>query len=314
MSATPLRMMQKSEFINDRPEEVLKSLRELLETGIIRQKELEKFTGFSAATISQVLNDKYEGDTEKIHLRLISFYRSWIAKNTIVSTTIVDEIHALMTLAWRRKCIVRINGRFGGGKTKAAQLFCVKNDYAVFVPLSNSESPVSILHRIGEAIGISNLTGSVQDKLKTIVRALKRNPKMLVIDEADELKKNTLATLRYLWDENEEYCSIILITTSRFDSLITHPDLGYLQSRIAITKEIADFSKDEVKKIIDKWDHKLNTETINRLYLWMIDNFAGRSLVHLMMTAHDFMLMNGKKKIDDDCIEEALTYQSTRKK
>lgn len=303
----PLSLIEKSSFTSDSPAEAIKFLRTGVENGKIKLREIENFTEFSSSVISQTLNEKYEGDIDKITDALVRFYQNWMAKKFVVKTQAVEEIYATMMLAWKRKAIAWIRGDFGKGKTKSAHSFCGEYDFAKFIHLNSATNTVSILHRIAESIGLNSLSGSKEDKLQAVIRHLKRNPLMLVVDEADELNPRTLATLRDIHGDGE-YCAIILIITHRFDKLIQRPELGYLRSRITIKREIRDTTLNEAKKIIDFWNHKLKHEDIKNAYSWAMKNYSLRSLVALMNRAYDVAQMNKQKIIDSDCLEEAYSW------
>jgi|GEM_PF-5800330 len=197
-NAVRMELIEQSKLSSGSSDEVLKRLNQLLNEGELSQRDIAKFTGYSTSVISQALAGNYEGDVEKIEDALGRCYRNWLAKNAVVETGVVREIHATMMLAWKRKEMARITGPFGRGKSKALSRFVALNpDFAVYLELTSTTSAVSILHRIAEALNIeSQMSGSADDKLMTIIRALQRKPRLIVIDEADNLKPKTLAILK----------------------------------------------------------------------------------------------------------------------
>lgn len=306
-STASLQLIERASFTTDSPTEILKFLKTQIDEGKIKVREIENFTTYKAPTISQIFSNTYGAESQSVVDGLIRFYHHWMSKKYVVKTKWVEDIFATMMLCWKRKAIAQIRGDFGKGKTKAAHSFCSEYEFARFVNLSSSTNTVSILYRIADAIGVNNLVGSKEDKLQTIIRALKRKPLMLVIDEADELNPRTLAVLRDIHGDGE-YCAIVLIVTHRFDKLITRPELGYLKSRITIKREIGDAAPEDAKKIIDFWDHKLSREDVKKAYSWSMKNYSLRSLVALMNRAHDVQQMTKKKTIDSDCIDEAYSW------
>jgi DNA transposition AAA+ family ATPase len=292
-------------------DEIKKRLNQLLSEQEISQRDIAKFTGYSTPTISQALADNYEGDVDKIEDALARFYRNWLAKNAVVETGVVKEIHATMMLAWKRKEMARITGAFGRGKSKALSRFVALNsEFACYLELTSTTSAVSILHRIAEALNIeSQMTGSADDKLMSIIRALQRRPRLLVIDEADNLKPRTLAILKDVHGgESAERCAIILAGTDRLKKILQDPTLGYLRRRIRIAREIGDITSDEAKKIVNMWPNNLDNSDLKEMWDWSVRKFGVASLVALMTRAYDVMQMTGKKKIDDDCVTMAYSY------
>ena len=207
-----LELIEKSKFANDNSTEIRTQLKALVDSGEIKLREISRFTTFEPSTISQALNNKYEGDVEKLDDALRRFYRNYVAKFAIIQTRVVVDIHETMQLAWKRREIALIRGPFGRGKSKAAHRFCALNDYAAFLELTSSTSSVSILHRIAEALGVEGqMSGSQDDKLHAIIRSLQRKPRLLIVDEADELKPRTLAILRDIHGEKTERCGMVLV-------------------------------------------------------------------------------------------------------
>ncbi|MBI2427503.1 MAG: AAA family ATPase [Ignavibacteriales bacterium] len=310
-AATRMELIEQSKISSGNSDEVRKRLNQLLTEGEISQRDISKFTRYSTSVISQALSDSYEGDVEKIEDALARFYRNWLAKNAVVETGVVKEIHATMMLAWKRKEMARITGLFGRGKSKALSRFVALNsDFALYLELTSTTSAASLLHRLADALNISSkMSGSTDDKLYTIIRELQRYPKLLVIDEADNLKPRTLAILKDIHgDESAERCAIVLAGTDRLKKLLLDPTLGYLRRRIRITREIGEITQQEAKKIVDMWTHNLDGQDLKEMWDWSVRKFGVASLVALMTRSYDVMQMSNKKKIDSDCVEMAYSY------
>lgn len=294
---------------NESIAEIKSTLRALCESKELSLRDISRFTGYSQSVASQVLNDKYDGDSEKMNESIARFYRNWVASNLIVETSVVKQIHATMLLAWKRKLITQITGHFGCGKSKSSARFVALNDFACYVELTSTTSPQSLLHRIAEALNCeSQMRGSQDDKLSAIIRNLQRNNRQLVIDEADNLRARTLAILKDIWGgENEGRCSIVLIGTDRLKKLLTDPVLGYLRRRISLKTEVGDIGFEEAKKIADFWPHKLDRDELKQAWSWSLKKFGVATLVVLMARAYDVMQLNEKNKIDSDCLEGAMS-------
>ncbi len=306
---TKLSLIGNAKFATEKPDEIRAQLKSLLDAGEIRLRDIEKITSYKGPTISQHLSGTYEGDREKLDDALRRFYRSWVAKHAIVQTRVVEEIHAIMLLAWKRKEIALIRGKFGRGKSKAASRFAALHDYVVFVELSGITSPTELLHRVADSLNIqSGMTGTRSDKLAAIVRSLQRNPKLIVIDEADELRPRTLALLRDIHGERTERCAIVLIATERFDNILKDPELGYLRRRITIKRDIGELALDEARAICRMWPTSISNDSIKEAFSWSSRHFGVASLVNIMLRAYDVMQLKGEKEIDDECMDAAYAY------
>jgi DNA transposition AAA+ family ATPase len=306
--ATKLELIEKLNITVDQsPEDVKVQIQTLLERGEMRLKDIERATGYKSTAISLHLKGKYEGDMDDA---LVRFYRSWVAKWTIVRTKVVEEIQVVMELTWKRREIGMIVARFGRGKTKAAQLYCaVHPDYSRFIELSGASSPAELINKIAEALDISDLLqGSISNKLQAIIRALERKPKLIVVDEADELKPKSLKLIRDIHGDNQERCAIVLIATDRLLKLLQNNELGYLRRSITIKRRVEDIDFDEAKEIADRYPHDLDKGELKQAWDWSKKKDGIASLVNLMRRGYDLMLMRDLKEIDSDTLKEAYSW------
>jgi DNA transposition AAA+ family ATPase len=288
--------------------EVIARLKTFVEQGEVTLREIGRATDYSPSVISQVLGGSYAGDTEKATDAIARFYRAWLDRQSIVKTKTVTIITNIMDLIYKRRDIGLIVGRFGAGKTKAGTSYAAHNPKtSAFIDVKSTTSPAAILHRIGDALNITNLIGSQDDKLHTVIRNLQRNPRLLIIDEADNLKPRTLAIIKDVHGgEAAERCGIVLIGTERIKETLRMKELGYLESRIGIKQVIGDISFNEAEEIMDRWPHSLDREDKQEIYIWAMNHFSTRSLVKVMARSYDVMQMEGKRTIDVKCRDAAL--------
>lgn len=309
-TAVKLDMVQRANFMSDSPQEVKKKLRELIESGEIRLREIEDVVGYKTATLSLHLAGKYEGDAERLDDAMVRFYRQWVAKNTIVNTSVVQQIHGFMELAWKRRRLSAIIGPNGRGKTKAVNRYAAEHqDYAVVVELSAVFTPRDLLNRIGDALRITHaMVGSRSERLQAIVRAIQRKPILLVIDQGDEVSPKAVKLLRDIHGDEQARCGIVIVTTEKFEKILRDPELIYMRRRIRMKLKIAEIAFKEAKEIAGLWPHNLEDGELKKIWEWALRDFGVDSLVKRMDMAYDLMMLQGKRKIDSDCIEDALAY------
>ncbi|MFZ1082423.1 MAG: ATP-binding protein [Candidatus Kryptoniota bacterium] len=309
-SATNLRLIDNLKVNGYEPSDIRARVLELLDNGDMKLKDIEKATSFKSSTILQILHGKYDGDSRKALDSIASYYRYWLARYKTVKTHSIEEIHAVIELAWKRKEIAMVVGSFGKGKSEAALLYAVTHpDYAYFIELSGVSSTMELLTKIGEALDITDImTGSASNRLAAIIRTLQRQPKLLIIDEADELKPRSLKLLRDIRGDREERCAIVLIATEKLFRLLKDPQLGYFESRIAIKYRAHDVEFEEVVKIANKFPHKLDKLEIKTAWEWAKKHHSLRSFVLLFQRAYDMMQIKDLDEIDSDCIKEAYSW------
>jgi DNA transposition AAA+ family ATPase len=310
MPATNLALLDKLKVTGYEPADIKAQILELLDTGDMKLKDIEKATTYKVSTISQILHDKYEGDSAKVLDAIARYYRYWVARYKTVRTQAVEEIHAVIELAWKRKEIGMVVGSFGKGKSEAALLYAVSHpDYAYFIELSGVSGAMELLTKIGEALDITEImTGSASNRLAAIIRNLQRAPKLLIIDEADELKPKSLKLLRDIRGDRQERCAIVLIASEKLFRLLRDPQLGYFESRIAIKYRAHDIEFEEAVKIANKFPHDLDRSELKAAWDWAKKHHSLRSFVLLFQRAYDMMQMKDLDEIDSDCLKEAYAW------
>jgi DNA transposition AAA+ family ATPase len=294
--------------VTDGPQQIKIKLKSLIQTGEIKTREIVKETTFSPAVISQALSGTYEGDVERVDEALMRFYRRWIMSNLVIETAAITDIQGTFELAWKRKVLSTYTGDYGEGKTKAVMSYVVNNDnYSVYLTLTSTTTQQSLVHRIAEALNISSrMQGSLEDKLNSIIRELQRNPRLIVVDEADNLKAKTLAILKDIYgDQAAERCAIVLVGTEELIKLLHDPALGYLESRIGIKRKHISTTATEAKEIINMWPHRLEDSELSELWKRCAAAHYLRSLTLVMSRAYDNMQLDGKKAIESKHLDLA---------
>ncbi|MFN0156912.1 MAG: AAA family ATPase [Bacteroidota bacterium] len=295
------------------PERVLAKVKNSLDRGEISLKEIERFTSFATSTLSQLFNDKYEGDREKILNSVVRFWRSWIAKNSILHTAAAQQITQLFEICWKRKLIGLAIGDNGRGKSTAAQSYCaINSDRAVYLVLDESWRLLESLDALGEALGIeSQMTGPASLRKAAIIRALQRKPKLIVIDEGDEIKPRLLSVLRTIYGDQDGRCGIVVLGTTELEKMLRDPrnHLRYFDTRVAIRQKVSEMDDNDARKLVEEYDNDLERADIKQLCEWanhQSRNRGGmRALRHLMNLAQDIAQSSDKKEIDLDCIDAA---------
>ena len=86
-----LSLVEQSQY-NESIEEIKQTLRGLVDANEITLRDISKIAGFAPPTISQALNNKYEGDRDRLDEALARYYRSWIVSNAIVENSVTKKI------------------------------------------------------------------------------------------------------------------------------------------------------------------------------------------------------------------------------
>ena len=294
-------------------ETVTESIRRLQENGEITLKDIARFTGYQTSTLSQYFGGKYEAEPERIEQALIRFWKNWVSKNSVVKTQASEEVFALLQWAWKRKKIAVILGDNGRGKTMSTQAYCVAHpDECVYLALDATTRVLEFFDVLATSLGIeAQMTGPGSLRKAAIIRALQRKPRMIVIDEADEIKPSILSALRTIWADNEGRCAIVLVGTHELERMLRSPKnhLRYMDTRISLRLRIREMTEEDGGKLVNCYPHSLERAEIREIIDWANKSSRTqggmRSLANLMGNAYDIMQQDDKEEIDTDCIDRA---------
>ena len=199
--------------------ELQNQLEQYLQDEKLSQAKAAPIIGISQAALSQYRRSMYDkGDIEALERKLEEFFQikkekadndrkaepfKTKASAGYIPTTISEEAYKLIRYCQLEKGIVVIDGDAGIGKTKAAAKFLQDNpSTTVYVKATPSTSSTrSLLKMIAKVLKLpenqrtEDLSVSIQDKLK-------ETDKVIIIDEAQNLKFLTLEEIRGWVDED----------------------------------------------------------------------------------------------------------------
>jgi DNA transposition AAA+ family ATPase len=301
---------------NQTPEQVRSNITEAVHRGDFALKDIAKFTGFAPPTISQVLKGDYEGDTDKVVNALMRFWKNWLAKHSIIQTNAATEIQQLLAWAFKRKLIGVVTGDNGRGKTTAVQAYCAANpDDTAYLVLDQTTHIIDALNAIANALGIeAQMNGPASFRKAAIIRALQRKPRLIIIDEADEIKPRLLSILRTIYGDNDGRCGIVFVGTTKLERMLKHPanDLRYMDTRISLRRSVPEMDESDAIKLINEYEHDLERAEMREMLKWANTysrNQGGiRALRNLMNIAQDVAQSEEKSEIDIECINQAKGY------
>ncbi len=207
---------------NTKPEKVYdealtEQLREYIKRTGIAQSAVAKKIGYSDTTTSQYLNRKYPGDVEKFENNLREFLRqeaeadasrkqaaTYQLDESYKPTTISEDAYQYIRFAQINRALVILHGDAGAGKTKAAVQYYRDNPQStIYIRLHPSMAGLAgVGELLCEALDLPVVSSSKQ-MWKSIRERLQGTNKMIIVDEAQLLKRAPLDELRILPDEDE---------------------------------------------------------------------------------------------------------------
>lgn len=198
-------------------EALMKRVVAYMEQSAIPQAKLAKRIGRSNTAMSQYLGRKYPGNVEEIENLLREFLRqeeeagesraqleSYKLDEFYKPTTLSEDMYQCIRYAQINRELVILHGDAGAGKTKTARKYRRDNPQStIYISLTPSMAgAVGVAEMLCEKMGLPIMSNP---KMWKAIRAkLRGTNKVILVDEAQLLKKNALEELRTLPDEDDE--------------------------------------------------------------------------------------------------------------
>jgi DNA transposition AAA+ family ATPase len=243
-------------------------LRQLLDTERLPQGRVAKEANVSATTLSQWLNNIYQGDNVAIAAKLQQWLTAWIERNSRgglpegpewVETPSALRVVDGLRYAQIAQDMVVIYGGAGTGKTKGIEHHVRTSRNVFHATMSPATATVNAcLEAIVEALGIREYAKSTSGMHRAICARLKDTRGVLVIDEAQHLDVKALDQVRSIHDAVR--IGVALVGNENVYSRMTGgnraPYLDRLFSRIGKRIHLKRSSDGDVDAIVKAWGIK----------------------------------------------------------
>ena len=192
-------------------------VREYMKNTGISQNKLAPRVGVSSASLSNYLRNKMEGSVEGIENRLREFLQQeseaaaaqvqaapYNLDETYKPTSISEDVYQSIRYAQINRTLVMLHGDAGAGKTKAAVKYYRDNPQStIYIRLDPSMSGLAgVGELLGAALDLPAVSSSKQ-MWQAIRARLRGTNKVIIVDEAQLLKRAPMDELRILPDEDE---------------------------------------------------------------------------------------------------------------
>ncbi|HAX4917311.1 TPA: AAA family ATPase [Escherichia coli] len=288
-------------------------LRTLVENEETTFKQIALESGLSTGTISSFINDKYNGDNERVSQMLQRWLEKYHAVAELpepprfVETQTVKQIWTSMRFASLTESIAVVCGNPGVGKTEAAREYRRTNNNVWMITITPScASVLECLTELAFELGMNDTPRRKGPLSRALRRRLEGTQGLVIIDEADHLGAEVLEELRLLQESTRT--GLVLMGNHRVYSNMTGGnrtvEFARLFSRIAKRTAINKTKKADVKAIADAW--QINGENELEL-LQQIAQKPGalRILNHSLRLAA--MTAHGKgERVNEDYLRQAF--------
>lgn len=175
-------------------------------------------TNVSAATVSQILNDKWEKIADEMWRNIASQVgvSNWVK----VETRCYQLIHQTLADAQQYANTHAVTASAGSGKSYSAADYAATHPNAYHITCCEWWGPKSFFAEILRIMGLESrvVNNDNSAMIDTIVAALKRKEHPVVIfDEADKLQNKVLYGFISLYNQLEGSCGLVMMATDNLE-------------------------------------------------------------------------------------------------
>ena len=177
--------------------------------------------GVSSATISQVLNDKWELISDEMWRTIATQIGYDPRRWAVVETEGYRRMYHVLSDAQENSLVFAVVGDAGCGKSQAIKAYAESNRGVLVLSCSEYWNRKHFLTELLQSMGVESAGTTVVDMMRDAVYQLKRREGLLlVLDEADKLSDQVLHFFITLYNQLEETVGIVLCATQYLDKRI----------------------------------------------------------------------------------------------
>lgn len=195
-------------------EAIAAKLRAYVDSKESQNAAAKSLRGVSAATVSQMLNGKWEliaDDMWRTVANQIGYDpRRW----SVVPTEGYTRMTQVLTDAQRHSLVMAVVGDAGCGKSQAIKTYAEQNRGVIALSCSEYWNRKEFLGELLQNLGVEPGGTTVADMVREAIRQLKRREGVLIVmDEADKLSDQVLHFFITIYNKLEDTVGIVLCAT-----------------------------------------------------------------------------------------------------
>lgn len=259
---------------------VLEKLKSVMKNEGLNTREVARKINYSHSALCSYLAATYKADASAIEAALINWFvqqgdplmleivdetnkeligeETWIPKSYIETKTSTDVVRSCH-FANEQKCMVAIVGAPGVGKTLGVREFMrqARREEIKFSAIATNcmATPAHLMRRLADDMRLTT-RGSAAEIADRIIGKLRRDPAVVIVDEAQHLNVRCLEALRHLHDESG--CGLVFVGSQALYRTLTdgdesHYELKQLQDRIVDVKTVGVLDFGGLTKFASAW-------------------------------------------------------------
>lgn len=168
------------------------------------QAALARLARISGSSLNQILKGVYATPPGKLLANIESAMRNFDEGSTdasaAVHTSMYQLAHGACAMARKYRNFAVLTGFVGTGKTFALKRYARNSPNVFIIEATPTMTPQSLVRELARTVLGTDPKGSMDDKFRAVVGALRNTDSLLIIDEAETMTPHQLHTLRRLRD------------------------------------------------------------------------------------------------------------------
>ncbi len=180
-----------------------------------QNKAANSIKNVSAATLSQMLNGKWDLIKNEMWRNVAAQIGYTSNKWEIAETRDFILLTQLLQYSKEKAKVSFIVGNAGSGKTETIKQFAAENKRVYVLKCNDFWNRKTFLGELLSVMGVDASGYTMYEMMAVIVQHIKQqDAPIIVLDEADKLNDQLLYFFITLYNNLEDYCSIIMIATA----------------------------------------------------------------------------------------------------
>ncbi|MFT8896737.1 MAG: AAA family ATPase [Acetobacter sp.] len=221
-------------------------------------------SGIGVSTMRAWLNDSYTGRVDNVNAKVETWLKSQASRDRMKRAVVkapefldlpsADTFMTVFEFCQAGPDMGLITGGSGIGKTSAAEKYQKRSSNVwVMTCVPTMTSPGSVLNRV--RIDIELAEGRARDLEEDIVRKLRGTGGLLIVDEAQHLRKEGIDTLRMLHDRAK--IGVVFVGNEslrkRIEGMSRDVDFAMIFSRVGMRKKRDKPITRDIAMLLDAW-------------------------------------------------------------
>lgn len=272
------------------------------------QRQVGEAVGYSSGTINQIYKGTYANPDPIIEL-MIGYLRRIKSRKDVIETKQFNEGIEFMDSIHGTGGFGVLTAGSGAGKSFLGRYYSVTHEKVVYnnwIPGMNAKE---MLFSLAYAVVSSPSAGTPYDITMQIIKSLRREPRTLILDEADQMPEKMANIIRSIHDDGN--CSMVLTGIPKLETILKGgtKNTAYVYSRITAWRRLGQATKKDLRNWADHYGFHLSDDMLESLLRWVGKSGEYRMLKNIFRVADKAI---DQYDVHDDAIFEAYKQVLSR--